>query len=298
MARTTGQNAGKWPLRWDLLLRYRLIEVIALWEGRLTTNHLQRAFGIGRQQASKDINQYLSEHAPENLVYDRSLKGYKPSPGFTPRFTRGVADEYLQMMHAREDLSCAFEALDVRELNTEVLLPPRRDLRPAVLRPILQACREGLRVEIRYASLRNPVPEERVIQPHTVVHSGLRWHVRAWCEKNSAYRDFVLSRIEDDPEPVTEAWQGADEDEAWQTPLTLEVVPDPRLDARQQAMIARDYAMEDGRLRIPCRAALVNYVVQLLHLDVADNRAPEAQQIALGNREAVAAWLWGDGGGS
>ena len=45
-----------WPIRWDLLLRYRLIEIIALWEGRLTTNHICHSFGIGRQQASKDIN--------------------------------------------------------------------------------------------------------------------------------------------------------------------------------------------------------------------------------------------------
>ena len=56
MARVSRKSAGEWPVRWDLLLRYRLIEVMALWEGRLTTNHLMRAFGIGRQQASKDIN--------------------------------------------------------------------------------------------------------------------------------------------------------------------------------------------------------------------------------------------------
>ncbi|OQK62969.1 hypothetical protein XM79_c11864 [Vibrio vulnificus] len=54
---------SKWPIRWDLLFRYRMIEVIALWEGRLTTNHLIKSFGIGRQQASKDINSYLSEVA-------------------------------------------------------------------------------------------------------------------------------------------------------------------------------------------------------------------------------------------
>ncbi len=124
MAHVSRKSAGDWPVRWDLLLRYRLVEVIALWEGRLTTNHLMRAFGIGRQQASKDINTYLSDYGPENLVYDRFLKGYRPTPGFRPVFTRGVADEYLQMMHAREDLASSFEALTVRELNTEVLLPP------------------------------------------------------------------------------------------------------------------------------------------------------------------------------
>ena len=29
----------KWPFRWELLLRSRLIETIALWEGRLTARH-------------------------------------------------------------------------------------------------------------------------------------------------------------------------------------------------------------------------------------------------------------------
>ena len=67
----------KWPVRWDLLTRYRMIEVIALWEGRLTTRHLCSTFGIGRQQASKDINTYLQDIAPENLIYDKHLKGYK-----------------------------------------------------------------------------------------------------------------------------------------------------------------------------------------------------------------------------
>lgn len=292
MARTAGKNAADWPLRWDLLLRYRLIEVIALWEGRLTTNHLQRAFGIGRQQASKDINHYLAEYAPGNLDYDRSLKGYKPASTFKPIFTRGVADEYLQMMHAREDLSCAFESLDVRELNTEVLLPPTRDLRPGVLRPILQACREGLRVEIQYTSLLNPNPEYRVIQPHTVVHNGMRWHVRAWCEKNSEYRDFVLSRIQDQPDISLPGNMNKEKDAAWQQKLTLEIIPDPRLTSSQQKLISRDYDMTGGKLRIECRAAMASYIVETLRLNGEQHRQPTAQQVILGNRQAVAEWLW------
>ena len=84
MARVSRKSAGAWPVRWDLLLRYRLIEVMALWEGRLTTNHLMRAFGIGRQQASKDINTYLADYGPDNLTYDRFLKGYRPTEAFKP----------------------------------------------------------------------------------------------------------------------------------------------------------------------------------------------------------------------
>lgn len=63
-------------VRWDLALRYRLIETVAWWEGRLTTGHLMQSFGISRQQASKDINTYIAEHAPKNLTYDKHLKDY------------------------------------------------------------------------------------------------------------------------------------------------------------------------------------------------------------------------------
>ena len=55
-------------VRWDLALRYRLIETVAWWEGRLTTNHLMQSFGISRQQASKDINTYINEHAPKMRI--------------------------------------------------------------------------------------------------------------------------------------------------------------------------------------------------------------------------------------
>ncbi len=60
-------------IKWNLLLRYRLIEIISYWEGRLTTNHLQNAFKIGRQQASKDINIYKKSY-PDNLEYDLQMK--------------------------------------------------------------------------------------------------------------------------------------------------------------------------------------------------------------------------------
>jgi pimeloyl-ACP methyl ester carboxylesterase len=73
--------------RWEQLLRYRFIEIIALWEGRLTTKHLCEVFGIGRQQASKDINNYKRSIGPGNLEYDGTAKGYRPSATFD--FYRG-----------------------------------------------------------------------------------------------------------------------------------------------------------------------------------------------------------------
>jgi predicted DNA-binding transcriptional regulator YafY len=56
---------------------------------------------------------------------------------------------------------------------------------------LLKACREGLRLETEYVSLNTPNVEVRLIAPHTLVYTGMRWHVRAYCEKNGQYRDFA-----------------------------------------------------------------------------------------------------------
>jgi hypothetical protein len=57
-------------VRWDLALRYRLIETVAWWEGRLTTGHLMQSFGISRQpSAGVQGHQYLHHRACAQKPY-------------------------------------------------------------------------------------------------------------------------------------------------------------------------------------------------------------------------------------
>lgn len=164
-------------VRWDLALRYRLIETVAWWEGRLTTGHLMQSFGISRQQASKDINTYISEHASRNLTYDKRIKGYVPTRHFTPRFIDLSATAYLDLLAQNNERAPHIEGLKLAYAHTLMLQVPDRSIRPEILRPLLRACREGLRLEVEYVSLANPEPEIRLIEPHTLVHTGMRWHV-------------------------------------------------------------------------------------------------------------------------
>jgi predicted DNA-binding transcriptional regulator YafY len=286
-------DTTKWPFRWDLLLRYRFIETIALWEGRLTTRHLCDTFGIGRQQASKDINNYIREVGPGNLEYDKYLKGYKPTAQFTPRVTLGLADEYLHLMARNNELQNMFESLSLGVANVEVLSVPVRDVKPEVLRPIMQAARQQKRLEVDYVSINNPDREGRIIVPHTLVYTGLRWHVRAWCEKNQEYRDFVLSRFRDIPEIMDASDHGVDGDTEWNTPVTVRITPDPRLRPEQQEVIEADYGMVNGALEIKTRGRLVPYVLQLLHVDAGEPLADAtAQQIVVANRDELRHWLF------
>ena len=290
----TSRPEQKWPFRWELLLRYRFIETIALWEGRLTTRHLCDTFGIGRQQASKDINNYLREVGPGNLEYDKFLKGYKPAAEFAPKVTQGLADEYLHLMARNNELMNVFESLSLNMANVEVLSQPVRDVKPQVLRPIMQAARLQKRLDVDYVSINNPDREGRIIVPHTLVYTGLRWHVRAWCEKNLEYRDFVLSRFRDIPEIMDDSGHGVAGDTEWNTTITIRIVPDPRLRRDQRHVVEADYGMENGALEVNTRGKLVPYALKLLHIDPKEELSdPTAQQIIVENRAEVLPWLFG-----
>jgi predicted DNA-binding transcriptional regulator YafY len=290
----SSRQGPKWPFRWDLLLRYRFIETLALWEGRLTTRHLCDTFGIGRQQASKDINNYMRDIGPGNLQYDKFLKGYKPTPAFEPRVTQGLADEYLHLMARNNELMNVFESLSLNVANVEVLSLPVRDVKPEVLRPIMQAARQQKRLDVDYVSLNHPDREGRIIVPHTLVYSGLRWHVRAWCEKNCEYRDFVLSRFRGIPEIMDISEHGVENDTQWNTLVVVRIAPDPRLKLEQREVVEMDYGMENGVLEISTRARLVPYVMQLLHIEPNElAEDPTAQQIVVENRSALGPWLFG-----
>jgi len=290
----TSRPEQKWPFRWELLLRYRFIETIALWEGRLTTRHLCDTFGIGRQQASKDINNYLREVGPGNLEYDKFLKGYKPAAEFAPKVTQGLADEYLHLMARNNELMNVFESLSLNMANVEVLSQPVRDVKPQVLRPIMQAARLQKRLDVDYVSINNPDREGRIIVPHTLVYTGLRWHVRAWCEKNLEYRDFVLSRFRDIPEIMDDSGHGVAGDTEWNTTITIRIVPDPRLRRDQRDVVEADYGMENGALEVNTRGKLVPYALKLLHIDPKEELSdPTAQQIIVENRAEVLPWLFG-----
>ncbi|AYG10048.1 WYL domain-containing protein [Pseudomonas fluorescens] len=280
-------------VRWDLALRYRLIETVAWWEGRLTTGHLIQSFGISRQQASKDINTYITEHAPRNLTYDKQLKGYIPSKHFKPRFIDDSASAYLHLLYQNNERAPHIEGLALAYAHTKVLEVPDRSIRPQILRPLLKACREGLRLETEYVSLANPEPEVRLIAPHTLVYTGMRWHVRAYCEKNGKYRDFVLSRLRGEPELLGKSENLIGDDHVWETAVNLVITPDQRLAAAQRAIIEADFGMLDGQLVIPSRQALVKYVLQRYQIDPKNlDPKPEAQQIVVKNLQELKPWLY------
>ena len=278
--------------RWEQLLRYRYIELIALWEGRLTTRQLCETFSIGRQQANKDLTSYRRGLTRGDLVYDAVAKYYSPSEDFAPTLTQGLASEYLQMAAQQSDVQQILGDLPVARANVEVIAAPLREVPASLLRPIIRAMAESRRIDVDYVSLNNPDREGRIIVPHTLVWTGYRWHVRAWCEKNLDFRDFVLSRFRGDADLMDMSDLTEADDQAWHTHVTLEITPDGRLTPDQQEVIAHDYGMINCQLKLTVRAKLAPYLLQLLNLNVGKQlEDARAQQIVLANYDEISPWL-------
>ncbi|MBG4022531.1 WYL domain-containing protein [Pseudomonas aeruginosa] len=236
----------------------------------------------------------INEHASKNLTYDKHLKGYVPSKQFRPLFIDDSASAYLHLLNQNHERAPHVEGLALAYAHTEVLSVPDRTVRPEVLRPLLRACREGLRLECEYVSFTTPSGETRLIAPHTLIYTGIRWHVRAYCEKNRDYRDFVLSRFRGIPELMDDQSEHTREDDlGWNTLVPVIIEPDSRLKPEQRSIIEADYGMQDGQLVIEARGALVQYVLQRYQIDPTKlHTKATAQQIVAANLDELQPWLY------
>lgn len=278
----------------EVLLRLKTIELLAYWEDRLVTNKLIDWFGISRQQASADIKRYLTNHNPNSLVHDPSVKAYVTKPDFHPVLTKGHINEYLDMISALDKDSASI-TLEVGKNMDSVQLPDRA-VKPEVVREVIKACRVASSIKIMYASMSNPKWSERIISPHTVVYTGFRWHVRAYCHKHQMYRDFVLSRINATPKLVNIILPNTLVDNEWNETIALTIIPNTKLSDGQKELVEKDFGMLNGKLQLSAKKALAHYTLQryqvAISLDEANHELKFPIQLQESDRKKLTPFLF------
>ena len=263
----------------EVLLRMRAIELLAYWEGRLVTTRLMNWFGLSRQQASADIKRYNTLYNLDSLFHDPSVKGYVPKASFQPVLTTAHINEYLNMLSGLVSESHALIATP--ESNLSAVQLPDRSVRPEVIREVLRACRTGSCLKIIYASMHQPQWHERMISPHTLVYTGFRWHVRAYCHQSKQFKDFLLSRIDRTPVVVVMDTVDPAQDQQWQEEIMLTLTPNSKLNPSQQALVEKDFGMPDGRLQISVKKALAHYTLQRYQAAITLDEAQDALKYPL-----------------
>ena len=274
-------------LRWGIERRLEFLEFRLYWQGRVNRADLVGQFGISSQQASTDFSRY-QEMAPDNIRYDGSEKTYVAADGFAPILYTPDSESYLSQLRLVSEGVMKPEDLWMAPVPAFDAVPiPRRRVDPARLRSVVKAVNAGHKVEILYQSMSRPEPGWRWVTPHALGFDGFRWHVRALCHIDMAFKDFLLPRILDvgasEPYPLDPGL-----DREWNMWTTLEIGPHPALTPGQRTAVETDYGMEGGRLEVATRLAFVYYVKKRLGLDVDPAlRKPQDQQVVLLNGAEV-----------
>lgn len=275
--------SDKQDLRWGVERRLEFIEFRLFWDGQVNRSDLVAIFDISMNQASTDLNRYISL-APANMAYDKSGRSYVRTDNFTPLFLEPDAGRYLTQLRSVADGILDPSDAWIGQLPSYDAAPtPVRGVDANTLRSVIGAIRRSEAIEVKYQSLTRPEPRWRWIAPHSIGFDGFRWHTRAFCLTDESYKDFLLSRMigtrGTKPSEV-----GADGDADWNEQVTLEIGPHPELSETQQKVIALDYGMRSGRAKIPVRKALLYYALKRLGLDTNPTaRRPQDQQIVLLN---------------
>jgi hypothetical protein len=280
-------------VRWGIERRLEYIEARLFWEGVVNRAHVSEAFGISSQQASADFARYM-ELAPDNTVYDRSRKGYVATEAFRPVVTKPDAGRYLAQLRLVGDGAVGEDDVDLPIPVFDVVPGPARKIDAGVLRSVLASIRSKLSVEVLYQSMSRPEPTWRWIAPHALAFDGFRWHARAWCDKDSAFKDFVLGRVREIRSSRPSGVDG-EADRCWHERVRVIMGPHPGLGEGPRKAIEADYAMTGGVSVIDVRRCFLFYFLKRFGLDVdAKQRRPEDQHIVLLNDEDVLTALAGE----
>lgn len=283
--------------KFEVLLRLKAIELIAYWEGRLVTSQLIKHFGISRQQASKDIKRYITHHNPDSLDYSIEIKGYQPAKNFKPKLTNGHINEYMDLMSGLVSESVPITL--IQDPHIAAVHLPSRSVMPEIVRVLIQACRSQTALEIEYASMNNPKKHTRVISPHSLIYTGFRWHIRGYCHERDAYRDFIVSRITKAAFKDQVTYIGLDNDVFWNDEVEIRITPNSLLSDDQKSLIATDFSMTRGLLKLKIKKALAHYTLQRYQVGVTKEECKNPSQFPLqlqnGTEDDVSPYLFNGG---
>jgi len=246
-------------MNWYQKARLQAVETLANWTGRVNTTDIIRLFGVSRVIAQGDIHSYL-KLAPGNLSYNRQEKAYLPSSQFSPILSGGQLNDYLTLESSENGY------ISTSDLVT--LQPPALDISPSILRPIFSAIKQKLGVSVKYRSLNHPNGEKRRLFPHSLVNTGFRWHIRAYCENRQDFRDFNLSRMcsVESIEQARPETAYKENDASWQNNVNVILQPNPLLNEAEQNLIESEFKMTNKQLEIHISESLLPYYLQMFQV--------------------------------
>ena len=277
-------------IKWATRQRLQYIELMAFYTGVVTRSDIAKAFGISDAAATKDLKFY-GDIAPDNLLYKHSVFGFVPSNSFKEVFADLSPATVLPMIEANLTVAGGPNQDEpVFGITVDGLALPNRLPEKSVLAQITRSIHNKKKLNVSYRSLTDRSSnQQRIIEPHSLVNTGFRWHVRAYNEDTFDFRDFVLSRFVGAECLDADAESSAMYDDDWAEIISLQLTPHPKLDEEKRSSLLIDYGSNDDVINIQVRRALIGYLLQQLTVDTTADHSlnPNKYQLIVLNRDEI-----------
>lgn len=256
--------------------RLAFIDFCLQYHGSVGRSELMAHFGTAVASSTRDFTLYR-ELAHENLILRHENKRYYRTDNYQPLFHHEPHAALKTLAYGFGDgLSVTPDQCGFCEDAPDLIAPPQD-----VLATVSRAISQQQAVLMTYQSLSSGA-SERVVVPHSIVNNGQRWHMRGYCRKRGAFRDFVCNRITSvsiDRTNIAEH-EHQTSDAEWNEQLTLELIPHP-CHSHPEA-IALDFNMSRRNnqpvRQLSIRAARAGYLLRHWNVDCSpDHRLPEQQ---------------------
>lgn len=263
--------------------RLAFIEFRIWFFGEVARKQILERFDVATAVGTRDLALY-KELAPHNMRYEHKRYCYELT--FSPLFKHEVHKVLAALTTQACDTYESVLSQNIPFGHPKPLNQPDLSTLATVTRAI---CSKQV-LSLTYHSMKEGA-SPRVIIPHAIVDSGLRWHVRAFDRSRGHFRDLVLTRMDNlqvlENAPEVQDKESAKADLQWQMLITLHLVPHPS--HPHPEVIAKDFGMTDALLKVTVQAAMAGYVLRQWQVDCSPDahlRGPE-YRLALSNLDYI-----------
>lgn len=267
--------------------RLRQLKLLLTWEGRLSNSRLRELFGLSSIRASQWIRE-LRDQATDWLIMNSIERSFDATPSFYANEdgSESDLDQYLSIVGLPHAMNS--NGKPIVAAFPDITIPNSR-----IFSVLSLAARTHRVVEITYRSMSKPEPHKRRLSPHSIVHAGRRWHVRAYCSEKRQFRDYALGRIVDAKLMEMPSEKLMDDDKTWMTEVRVRLVAHPSLTPEQESVIRFEYFKNTSARVVICRGALVSYFIQDIRAAIdTTKQCPPDYQLAVSNLKEVEPWLF------
>lgn len=243
-------------------------------------------FGLSAIRASEWLREFREDY-PDWTHWDAKRKCYEPTQ---KAYTAAEGGRSLQLDQLAPMLEpYLHEAVPQERPRAWAFGRPS----PRAFSRLCLAISDQLRIEFLYSSMGNPQPHLRTVEPHSIVQTARRWHVRGFCVEKGDFRDFVLGRMSQIRLLAEGQQMDSREDVAWKTEVEIHIVAHPLLSLEQQGVVRQEYFRGTSARIELCRAAVLPYFLDDIAAatDISTQKPPEFQ-LAVDNVEDCRPWLF------